>query len=128
MHVKHLAAVAAALTLLAACDHKKADSTSAAAPSSTVAAPTLTPPTTPIKAGQPLAVAWTGPNGASDYIDVVTSGRARQVGDEISYAKTSSGSPAKLTAPGEPGTYDVRYVQDHGERTVIAHVPIQVVK
>ena len=125
MHVKHLAAVAAALTLLAACDHKKADSTSAPASS---ASPTLTPPATPIKAGQPLAVAWTGPNGANDYIDVVTSGRAKQIGDEISYAKTSAGNPAKLTAPGEPGAYDVRYVQDHGDRTVIAHVPIQVVK
>lgn len=118
------------LVLLAACDAKKATPTGTASSAAKAgdAKPTLVAPSTPIKAGQPLPITWTGPNGPDDYIDLVASGRTMQVGDEISYAKTAAGNPAKLTAPPTPGTYDVRYVQDHGGRTVIGHIAITVVK
>lgn len=75
-----------------------------------------------------MAITWTGPNGPEDYIDVVAPGRAMQVGDEMAYVKTAAGNPAKLTAPANPGTYDVRYVRDTGNRAVVAHIAISVVK
>lgn len=86
----------------------------------------LTPPKDAVAHGQPFSVEWAGPNGPEDYIDLVDTGRAQQVGDERSYVKTSAGNPAKLTAPDQPGQYDVRYVQDAGDRKVIAHVTITV--
>jgi hypothetical protein len=88
---------------------------------------TLTGPATPVKAGQPFSVTWTGPNGPDDYIDLVDAGR-QPVGDERAYVKTAKGNPATLTAPVEPGIYDLRYVQDHGDRTVIGRATITVTK
>jgi Ca-activated chloride channel family protein len=134
MNAKMACAAALILTLVPACEGKKekpgpAGTAAGATPAKAKGgvAPTLTAPTKPIKVGQPLLITWTGPNGPDDYIDVVDSGRVQQVGDEISYAKTAVGNPAKLTAPPRPGTYDVRYVQDVGDRIVIGHIPITVV-
>lgn len=123
------------LTLLGGCSSKKdaAGSAKATAKTSSTAsaasnAPSLTAPTTPIKASQPFTITWTGPNNADDYIDIVRSGRVDQVGDELAYVRTSAGNPAKLTAPEQPGSYDVRYVEDTGPRKVIAHIAINVVQ
>lgn len=115
------------LALVTACDGKKEKSGTASSAKASSAA-SLTAPTAPVKAAQPFTIAWAGPNGPDDYVDVVHTGRALQVGDEIAYVKTAAGNPAKLTAPEEPGTYDVRYVQDTGDRKVVAHVAITVVK
>lgn len=115
-----------ALLLFTGCQDKKSGAAATSSATTTTAA-TLKPPATPIKAGQPFTVAWTGPNGPNDYVDVVAGGRPLQVGDEMAYVKTSAGNPSKLTAPAQPGTYDVRYVQDVGDRKVIAHTPITVV-
>lgn len=103
----------------------KASAKPSASASAAVSA-TLTPQKDPITHEQPFTVEWTGPNNPDDYIDVVDSGRPLQVGDEHSYARTSAGHPAKLNAPPRAGTYDVRYVQDHDGKTVIAHVSITV--
>lgn len=122
------ACIAIAMVALAtACESKKDHTASSGTAKTTGAAPTLKPQATPIKAGQPFTVDWTGPAGANDYIDVVAPGRPQQVGDEVAYVKTAAGNPAKLTVA-EPGAYDVRYVQDTGERKVIAHTAITVVK
>ena len=123
MNAKRVSAAALILALIAGCNGKKDGSGSAGAAAGTTsakvaagAAPTLRAPTTPIKAGQPLLITWTGPNGPDDCIDVVDAGRTQKVGDEISYAKTAVGNPARLTAPPQPGAYDVRYLQDTGDR------------
>ena len=90
MNAKMACAAALILTLVPACEGKKekagpAATTAGATPAKAKggAAPTLTAPTKPIKAGQPLLITWTGPNGPDDYIDVVDSGRVQQVGDEL---------------------------------------------
>lgn len=114
-----------AALLLGGCKEKASGPTGAASSTATTTA-TLKAPPTPIKAGQPFSLAWSGPNGPNDYIDLVAGGHL-QVGDEMAAAKTSTGNPVKLTAPGTPGTYEVRYVQDTGNRAIIAHVPITVV-
>lgn len=115
------------LSLVAGCDGKK-DKPAAASSAKASSAASLTAPKTPIKASQPFEIAWTGPNGENDYVDIVRSGRPQQVGDEVTYVRTSAGNPAKLTAPEQPGTYDVRYVRDEGDRKVVAHIAITVVQ
>ena len=58
--------------------------------------------------------------GGSDYIDIVTAGHTETSG-EITYAYTRDGSPAKLTAPGKAGAYQIRYVlEGPGGRKVLA--------
>ena len=74
-------------------------------------------------AGERFEVAWSGPDNSGDYITIVAEG-ARE-GAYLSYAYTRRGSPATLTAPSEPGRFEVRYVAGQGGRT-LASAPIVV--
>lgn len=77
-------------------------------------------------AAEVLSIAWTGPNGQGDYIDIVPKGFTG-VSGEISYAYTSAGTPAKVVAPGPAGEYQLRYLQEGpGGRKVIASYPLLV--
>lgn len=88
---------------------------------------TVTKPTEQVVIGGGFRVAWTGPAGQKDYIDVVRSGDQR-VYSELTYAWTEDGMPAQLNAPGEVGTYDVRYVwQGPVKKHVLATATIDVV-
>lgn len=81
-----------------------------------------------VKAGAKFAVAWTGPNGKGDYVDLVAAGQ-QEAADEIDYAHTEStdGKTAELTAPEAPGRYDIRYVLEAPDgRQVIARTTIEV--
>lgn len=83
-------------------------------------------PATTAEAGAPIVVAWTGPANDGDYIDIVPELYTMTSG-EISYAYTSSGSPSRLTAPGVPGDYEIRYVAEGpGGRQVIEASPLTV--
>lgn len=68
-------------------------------------------------------VTWTGPNGPSDYITIAPAGSSD--GTYLSYAYTASGSPATLTAPPDPGAYEIRYASDRVPGT-FARIPIVV--
>jgi hypothetical protein len=68
-----------------------------------------------IKAGALFEVAWTGPNNPRDYITI---GNAERI--YLDYKYTSSGSPAKITAPQEPGEYEVRYILGQGNGIIAA--------
>ena len=76
-----------------------------------------------VAAGAAFAVGWTGPDNAGDYVTVVAAGAPE--GAWMSYAYTSRGSPANLTAPAEPGAYEVRYVTGQASAT-LASVPVTV--
>jgi Ca-activated chloride channel family protein len=79
-----------------------------------------------VTSAEPLSVEWTGPDGTGDYIDVVPKGYAATSG-EITYAYTSSGNPAKFSAPGPAGDYQIRYLLEGlGGRKVLASVPLIV--
>jgi len=83
------------------------------------------PPTT-VEAGAPVALAWTGPANDGDYIDIVPQGHT-DTSSEITYAYTSSGSPSRLTAPGTPGDYEIRYIAEGpGGRQIIESAPLTV--
>lgn len=73
--------------------------------------------------GAKIAVEWTGPDYGDDYISIAkidSPGRSY-----LDYKRTRGGSPAGLTLPDEPGTYEVRYVQRQHHR-VLASEKISV--
>lgn len=78
-------------------------------------AATLTAPDE-VVAGAGFEVSWTGPNGPRDYVTVVPAGA--EVGAYLDYRYTEDGSPVSLTAPIEPGAYEVRYVVGQDDRTL----------
>lgn len=76
--------------------------------------------------GETLSVAWTGPAGEGDYIDLVRKGHGATSG-EITYAYAANGNPASLTAPGAAGDYELRYIlEGPGGRKVLAASPLTV--
>jgi Ca-activated chloride channel family protein len=83
---------------------------------------TLTPPAK-VKAGADFSVAWTGPNGPSDYITVVPAGSP--AGTYTDYEYTTRGSPVTLTAPAQAGNYEIWYASDR-VAGIFARVPIVV--
>lgn len=93
----------------------------------TVSATTATLTAPPkAEAAEPMTIAWVGPAGTGDYIDIVPDGHTETSG-EITYAYTRDGNPAKLTAPGKSGAYQVRYVlEGPGGRKVLASSLITV--
>jgi Ca-activated chloride channel family protein len=76
-----------------------------------------------VVAGSEFQVVWQGPDRSGDYITIVPTGADE--GDYMSYARTSSGSPATLRAPDQPGEYEVRYILDQS-RIALARTPILV--
>lgn len=74
---------------------------------------------------EPIEVAWTGPSGSADYIDIVPSSVIEPYG-EVTYAWAREGSPARLTTPGKVGDYLVRYIQEGpGGRKILATSPLR---
>jgi Ca-activated chloride channel family protein len=63
-----------------------------------------------VAAGSDFDVTWTGPNGPGDYVTVVAAGAIETA--YLDYAYTTEGSPLTLTAPAEPGAYEIRYRSD----------------
>lgn len=78
-----------------------------------------------VKAGSAFQVKWTGPDNRADYITIVPPDADRR--KFLSYAYTKKGSPAKITAPDEPGNYQIRYVTGQS-RTILADAAITVLK
>ena len=66
-----------------------------------------------VAAGAKFSVKWTGPNNQRDYIAIGSASRPY-----IVYKYTSSGSPAELTAPDEPGQYELRYFLGAGDAII----------
>jgi hypothetical protein len=76
-----------------------------------------------IGAGAVVAVAWTGPDNAGDYLTIVPAGSPDRVHEN--YVQTRTGNPLKLTAPIKAGAWEIRYVtaQSH---TVLGRAPLEV--
>ncbi len=73
-----------------------------------------------VAAGAKFSVKWTGPNNERDYIAYGNAARPY-----IAYDYTRAGSPLQLTAPDEPGQYELRYFLGAGD-AIIARRPITV--
>lgn len=74
-----------------------------------------------VAAGAEFQLHWTGPNADYDNIQIGPAGSD----DYISYAYVSAGNPLVLTAPDQPGAYELRYKLSDAE--VIATRPLLVV-
>ncbi len=59
-------------------------------------------------------VTWNGPANKDDYISVARTDQ--NPGSYVNYTYTSKGSPLKLRAPSDPGTYEVRYILGRGNK------------
>ena len=75
-----------------------------------------------VPVGQVFQVKWQGPDNQGDYIAMALKGS--QDSEYAVYAYARTGNPVRLTAPGEVGDYELRYV--HGPTgKVIGRAPIK---
>lgn len=74
--------------------------------------------------GSRFEVDWSGPDNPGDYVTIVPA--LAPDGEYAAYAYTRDGNPLILTAPVEPGVYEVRYQSD-GDMRVIARSTTEVV-
>ncbi len=81
-----------------------------------------------IGAGAAFDVAWTGPDGGNDYIDLVTFGHTKTSGGLMfRWTSQSKEGNAKLLAPTQAGKYSVRYIASTSAgRAVLATETIRV--
>ena len=76
-----------------------------------------------VTTGAEFNVAWSKTINSRDYITIVPMGAEK--GTFGDYVRGSDVIEGKLTAPGEPGLYELRYVLDTG-RDTLASAPIEV--
>ncbi|MEO5957745.1 MAG: hypothetical protein ABIZ49_12360, partial [Opitutaceae bacterium] len=76
-----------------------------------------------IGAGAVFSVAWTGPNNTGDFVTIVR--QETPATGNGAYALTREGSPLNLTAPIDPGEWELRYVTARS-RTVLSRAKIFV--
>lgn len=73
------------------------------------------------KVGSEISVAWSGPTpAAGDFITITAPDASERSYQD--YAYTKNGSPSKIEMPVEPGTYELRFVQNN--KKVIARQTI----
>lgn len=78
-----------------------------------------------VAAGSAFSVQWTGPDNRDDYVTVVKPDAAAATYGP--YRNTSEGPALSLTAPIEPGDYEVRYVTTRS-RTILGRATIRVIR
>ncbi|MAT84899.1 MAG: hypothetical protein CMD39_11490 [Gammaproteobacteria bacterium] len=74
-------------------------------------------------AGSAVEVAWQGPDNPQDFLTIVPAGAP--AGEYADYVYTARGSPATLTAPEAPGSYEIRYLTGQSYAT-LGVVPLEV--
>jgi Ca-activated chloride channel family protein len=68
-------------------------------------------------------VSWQGPDNKSDYIAIARPDQ--KPGSQVQYTYTRKGSPLKVQAPSDPGTYEVRYILGRGSK-LLAKTTIEI--
>jgi len=68
-------------------------------------------------------VEWQGPDYPSDYVAIARPDQ--RVGSQVHYTYTKEGSPLKVRAPSDPGTYEVRYILGQGSK-LLAKTTIEI--
>ncbi len=68
-------------------------------------------------------VVWQGPAYPSDYISVARPDQ--RPGSYVNYTYTRDGSPLKVRAPSDPGSYEVRYTMGRGNK-LLAKTNIEI--
>ncbi|RDD99791.1 VWA domain-containing protein [Paracoccus pantotrophus] len=78
-----------------------------------------------VTTGASFAVSWSFSVHPQDYVTIVPAGADE--GAYTNYQRVRGDTENSLTAPAEPGLYEVRYVLDEGSRT-LASTPVEVVE
>ncbi|WP_170162096.1 vWA domain-containing protein [Paracoccus siganidrum] len=78
-----------------------------------------------VTTGASFAVSWSFSVHPQDYVTIVPAGADQ--GAYTNYQRVRGYNENSLTAPAEPGLYEVRYVLDEGSRT-LASTPVEVVE
>lgn len=73
--------------------------------------------------GTAISIQWQGPDNPRDFITLVPAGTKE--GQYREYVYTSEGKSVSLTAPVEPGNYEIRYLTGRGNKT-LGSAPIQI--
>ena len=68
-------------------------------------------------------VVWQGPANKEDYISVARPDQGP--GSYVNYTYTREGSPLKVRAPSDPGSYEVRYILGRGNK-LLAKTTIEI--
>lgn len=76
-----------------------------------------------VMGGAAFEVSWKGPNNDRDYITIVKEGADE--GSYTDYFYTKNANPGEINLPETPGRYEVRYVLNVSNRTLVS-VPISV--
>jgi Ca-activated chloride channel family protein len=76
-----------------------------------------------VSANASVKVVWDGPDNKNDFITIVLVGT--EEGKFGKYKYTRSGNPLDIKTPGEPGAYELRYINGQS-RTTLARLPITV--
>ncbi len=77
-----------------------------------------------VAAGSEFEVTWMGPDNNRDAITVALVGS--KAGRYVEHRYASSGNPAEMTAPTEPGIYVLRYVANGDETKILARRILKV--
>lgn len=77
-----------------------------------------------VRAGTEIDVAWSSNVNSRDYITLVPMGADQ--GTFADYIRVGDVTQGRLTAPDEPGLYELRYVLEQGRGT-LASAPLEVV-
>lgn len=85
-----------------------------------------------VAAGTPFTVEWSGHLTDGDFLTIVPAGSAQVFANAVA-VRLKSGAPAQMTAPAEPGEYEVRYILANGytlyegmQSSIQASAPLQV--
>ncbi|RTZ91799.1 MAG: hypothetical protein DSY91_04580, partial [Deltaproteobacteria bacterium] len=72
-----------------------------------------------------ILVKWEGPGYNGDYISIARPDQAP--GGYLAYAYVTDGNPLKVPTPADPGTYEVRYIMNKGNK-LLAKTSITIIK
>jgi Ca-activated chloride channel family protein len=74
-------------------------------------------------AGSAFSAVWTGPDNKGDYLAIAKPDAPATAYE--TYAETKHGRTLELTAPIEPGAYEVRYIANRS-KTILGRTPLHV--
>ncbi|TCT41848.1 vWA domain-containing protein [Martelella mediterranea] len=78
-----------------------------------------------VTTGSVFDFSWSGSINGRDFITIVPAGADEGTAND--YIRVKDASEGRLTAPGTPGLYELRYALEQGRRT-LASVPVEVVE
>ena len=77
--------------------------------------------------GERITVSWTGKEQLGDSIYIVEAGRTRIfAADDPNGYNTALGNPGTLTAPTQPGSYEIWFVEEETVDHIKARLPLTV--